>query len=166
MRRLIWPVLFLLLLLVQGAASVFYTGWLACDLPLLALYAFAMLRGEYFGMAAGLGVGFLQDAMTVGVFGYHMLTRAALGFLIGLTKEKVVKDNAVFHMTAIALCSVGVRFCYWWLELVRSGGRWGIFFDYAWESLGYILGNMLLVVPVVLLVKRIYEWIKQEDISY
>ena len=41
MRRLIWPVLFLLLMLVQGAASAFYTGWLAFDLPLLALYAFA-----------------------------------------------------------------------------------------------------------------------------
>ena len=46
MRRLIWPVLFLLIMMLQGAASAFYTGWLSFDLPLLALYAFAMLRGE------------------------------------------------------------------------------------------------------------------------
>ena len=73
MRRLIWPVLFLLLMMLQGAASAFYTGWLSFDLPLLALYAFAMLRGEQWGALAGLAVGFVQDAMTVGVFGFHML---------------------------------------------------------------------------------------------
>ena len=166
MRRLIWPVLFLLLILVQGAASAFYTGWLSCDLPLLALYAFAMLRGEQQGTLVGLGVGFVQDALTVGVFGYHMLSRSALGFLVGLMKEKVVKDNATFHMAAIALCSLALRFVFWWLELIRSGGRWSIFFSYAVDSLGFALGNMLLVVPVVLVVKRIYQWIKEEDISY
>ena len=166
MRRLIWPVLFLLLMLVQGAASAFYTGWLAFDLPLLALYAFAMLRGEKQGALVGLGVGFLQDAMTVGIFGYHMLSRAAVGFLVGLMKEKVVKDNAAFHMVVIALCSLGIRFGYWWLELIRSGGRWGIFFSYLWASVGFVVGNMLLVVPVVLIVKRVYQWIKEEDISY
>lgn len=166
MRRLIWPVLFLLLMLVQGAASAFYTGWLAFDLPLLALYAYAMLRGEYHGALMGFGVGLLQDAMTVGVFGFHMLSRIPLGFVVGLMKEKVVKDNAAFHMTVIALCSLGLRFAYWWLELVRSGGRWSIFFSYAWDSLGFVVGNMLLVVPVVALVKLVYEWVKKEDISY
>ena len=166
MRKLIWPVLFLLLMLIQGAASAFYTGWLAFDLPLLALYAFAMLLGERQGALVGLGVGFFQDAMTVGVFGYHMLSRCAIGFLVGLMKEKVVKDNAAFHMAVIALCSVGIRFGYWWLELIRSGGRWSIFFSYAWSSVGFIVGNMLLVVPVVILVKQVYQWIKEEDISY
>ena len=166
MRKRIWPVLFLLLMLIQGAASAFYTGWLAFDLPLLALYAFAMLRGEQKGALMGLSVGFLQDAMTVGIFGFHMLSRSAIGFLVGLMKEKVVKDNAVFHMLVIAICSAGIRFGYWWLELIRSGGRWSIFFSYAWSSVGFIVGNMLLVVPVVILVKQVYHWIKEEDISY
>ena len=31
MRRLIWPVLFLLLMMLQGAASAVYTGWLSFD---------------------------------------------------------------------------------------------------------------------------------------
>ena len=31
---------------------------------------------------------------------------------------------------------------------------------------GFIVGNMLLVVPVVFVVRRIYRWIKEEDISY
>ena len=46
MRRLIWPVLFLFLMLLQGSMSVYYTGWLSCDLLLLAVYAYALLRGE------------------------------------------------------------------------------------------------------------------------
>ncbi|WP_405379792.1 rod shape-determining protein MreD [Phascolarctobacterium sp.] len=166
MRRLIWPVLFLLLLLLQGAVSVFYQGWLSFDLLLIALYAFAMLRGQEAGAAVGAAIGLLQDAMTVGVFGYHILTRATLGYMIGFTKEKVVKDNAFYHMTAVGICSFLVRFCYWWLELVRSGGRWGIFLEYFKDSLGFILGNMLLTVPVVLAVKYVYEWIRKEDISY
>ena len=166
MRRLIWPVLFLFLMLLQGSMSVYYTGWLSCDLLLLAVYAYAMLRGEKAGAVVGGITGLLQDAMTVGVFGFHMLSRSALGFLVGLMKEKVVKDNATFHMAIIALCSLALRFVFWWLELIRSGGRWSIFFSYAVDSLGFALGNMLLVVPVVLVVKRIYQWIKEEDISY
>lgn len=166
MRKLIWPVLFLFLLLLQGSLSVYFTGWLSCDLVLLALYAYAMLRGEKSGAIAGGVIGFFQDAMTVGVFGYHILSRICFGYLIGLTKEKVFKDNFIYHMSAIATCSLALRFVYWWLELLRSGGRWSIFWGYALDSLGYILGNVLFVWPMVLLVKKIYEWIRSEDISY
>lgn len=93
MRRLIWPVLFLFLLVVQGSSSVFYAGWLSFDLPLLAVYCYALLNGEAFGAAAGLGVGFLQDAVTTGIFGFHMLTRTIMGYGVGATKEKIFKDN-------------------------------------------------------------------------
>lgn len=166
MRRLIWPVLFLFLLLFQGAISVFYTGWLSCDLLLLALYSYAGLRGEKLGAVAGAGVGLLQDALTVGVFGYHILSRAALGYLIGLTKEKVVKENPAYHITAIAICSLGLRFVFFWLELLANGGQWAIFFDYVWAAIGFCIGNMLLVVPMVKLIKFVYDWIREEDISY
>ena len=53
MRRLIWPVLFLFLMLLQGSMSVYYTGWLSCDLLLLAVYAYALLRGEKAGAVVG-----------------------------------------------------------------------------------------------------------------
>ncbi len=166
MRKLIWPVLFLLLMLVQGALSVFYTGWLSCDLMLLALYAYATLRGEIFGAAAGLLTGFLQDAMTIGVFGFHMLSRACIGYFVGLTKGKVFKDNLAYNISAVAVCSLALRFVFWWVELVRSGGRWNILASYLWDTAGFVAGNMLLTVPMLLLVKKIYEWISEEDISY
>lgn len=166
MRRLIWPVLFLFLMLLQGAVSVYYTGWISCDLLLLALYAYAMLRGENAGALAGGITGLWQDAMTVGVFGFHILTRACIGYFVGLTKEKVFKDNFIYHMSAIATISFVLRFVYWWLVLICSGGRWSLFFSYFWDTLGFVLGNVLLVWPVMLLMKLVYEWIRSEDISY
>ena len=166
MRRLIWPVLFLFLILIQGVSSVFYTGWLAFDLPLLFLYSFALLRGQDKGAVAGAGIGFVQDAMTVGVFGFHMLTRAIVGYVVGMLKEKIVKEQIGFHLLFIGGSCVLLRFCYWWLELIRSGGRWDIFYAFVWQSLGYCLGNMLFVIPMLWVVNYVYAWIKAEDISY
>lgn len=60
MRRLIWPVLFVLLMLLQGVITVFWTGWISFDLLLVALYAYSMLRGEVAGAIMGLGVGFFR----------------------------------------------------------------------------------------------------------
>lgn len=166
MRRLIWPVLFLFLMLLQGSVSVYMTGWLSCDLLLLAIYAFSIQRGPEAGAVAGGLMGFFQDALSVSTFGYYMLTRAVFGYLVGMTKEKVFKDNFLYHMSAIATCSLILRFVYWWVALIRADGRWNIFFSYCWDTLGFVLGNVLLVWPVVLLVKLVYEWIKKEDISY
>lgn len=166
MRRLIWPVLFLFLVVVQGSSSVFYTGWLSFNLPLLAVYSYALLEGELLGAAAGFGVGVLQDAMTTGIFGFHMLTRTAMGYIIGATKEKIFKDNFKLHIVTIGVCSVAIRFLYWWIEVMRSGGRWGLFLDFSWASIGYCLGNMLLVVPMFWTIKWIHTWTQKDDITY
>ena len=166
MRRLIWPVLFLFLLLLQGSTSVFYTGWLAFDLPLLALYSYAMLKGEQQGAAMGAGIGFLQDAMTISVFGFHMLSRALLGYLAGLMKGKLVKENIYYHAAVMGLICLGLRFLYWWLELLRNGGHWDVLGGFLWDTLGYCIGNMLMVVPMVCLIQFVYDWIKKDEISY
>ncbi len=166
MRRLIWPVLFVLLMLLQGVITVFWTGWISFDLLLVALYAYSMLRGEVAGAIMGLGVGFFQDALTVNVFGFHMLSRTLIGWVVGLTKEKVFKENITYHLCSIALISFILRIVFLLVELIRSGGHWNIIGTFLWETLGYIVGNTLLVIPVMLLVKQIYYWIRKEDISY
>ena len=166
MRKLIWPVFFLLLLLVQGAASIFLTGWLSCDLILVGVYAAAITAGPHTGIFSGVFAGFLQDALTVGVFGYHMLTRTPVGFLAGLTKEKVFKENFTYHICIVGLISVAERFGYWWLELYFSGFSWDLLETYCASGLGFVLGNMLAAYPILKLVDFIYAWIKEEDISY
>ena len=129
MRRVIWPVLFLFLVVVQGSSSVFYTGWLSFNLPLLAVYSYALLEGELLGAAVGFGVG-------------------------------------VLHIVTIGVCSAAIRFLYWWIEVIRSGGRWGLFLDFSWASIGYCLGNMLLVVPMFWAIKWIHTWTQKDDITY
>lgn len=166
MRRLIWPVLFLLLILLQGAASVFFTGWLSFDLPLLFLYSFSLLRGQDKGALAGALIGFVQDAMTIGVFGFHIFTRGVFGFLIGYMKEKIVKDQPYFHILLIGLTCICIRLCYLIIELLRFNGDLEIIGFFAWNSLGYVLGNMLFVLPMMYLVNFVYAWIKAEDVSY
>lgn len=166
MRRLIWPVLFVLLMLLQGVITVFWTGWISFDLLLVALYAYSMLRGEVAGAIMGLGVGFFQDALTVNVFGFHMLSRTLIGLVVGLTKEKVFKENITYHLCSIALISFILRMVFLLVELIRSGGHWNIIGTFLWETLGYIVGNTLLVIPIMILVKKIYYWIRKEDISY
>ena len=47
MRKLIWPVLFLLFLSLQ--MSLPQTQWFKFALPLLLIYCFAMLRGAFAG---------------------------------------------------------------------------------------------------------------------
>lgn len=166
MRRMIWPVLFLFLVVLQGSSSVIFTGWLSFNLPLLAIYSYALLRGEYHGATAGFCVGFLQDAMTTGIFGFHMMTRTAMGYFVGATKEKIFKDNYKLHIMTIGGISAIIRFLYWWIEVIRSGGRWGLFIDFSWASLGYCLGNMLLVVPMFLFISYINHWTQKNDITY
>ena len=74
MRRLIWPVLFLFLVMLQGALTVFCTSWVAFDLPLLALYGYSMLRKEGSGTLAGLGIGLwlsYYDSWLDGLLDWH-----------------------------------------------------------------------------------------------
>lgn len=72
MRKLIWPVLFLLCLSLQ--MSLPQNQWFKFDLPLLLIYCLAMLKGAFAGGIAGFFVGLLQDLLTGGIFGFHILT--------------------------------------------------------------------------------------------
>lgn len=165
MRILFWPALFLFFFILQGAISVFYTGWLACDLLFLAIYSKALLSGQLSGVLAGLGAGFLQDAMNPAVFGFHMLSRTIFGFCIGLTKEKIVKENVLYHITIISLSTICLRFLYWWIELLRTGS-WDGISSYCWDSIGTVVGNAVLVVPVMAIVHYVDYLVHKDEVNY
>ena len=162
MRKLIWPVLFLLCLSLQ--MSLPQTQWFKFDLPLLLIYCFAMLRGAFAGGIAGFLVGLLQDLLTGGIFGFHILTRTAIGYYVGYTKEKVFKDSMFYNIVAVGAITVVLRCCYFILQLIMARGFSVLLLELALQdTVAYCLGNIIFVIPLYLLTERLQKWIELDD---
>ena len=166
MRKLIWPVLFLFLLVLQGALTVFYTGWLSFDLPLVFLYTYTLIYGKYWGALAGLGIGFFQDALTMSIFGFHMLTRTLFAYGMGKVYKNIYKDKNSYHMGCVALGTLAIQGGYCLLELLLSGGQWRALPFLLWQSLGMALGNGLLVLVFLKPTQLLQQWVEAKKINY
>ena len=165
MRKLIWPVLFLFLFILRGAGSVFYSGWLSVDLPLLGVYAHALFRGSHYGVMSGAIVGLFEDAMVPGLFGYPIITRSILGHGIGRLKGRIFKENSFYHLPLIGAVSLALRAIYLFFAFALGMPVTSLV-QYASESFGFACGNMLFVLPIIYLCHFTYNWIKEEDRSY
>ena len=80
MRKLIWPVLFLLCLSLQ--MSLPQNQWFKFDLPLLLIYCLAMLKGAFAGGIAGFFVGFRDLSRWSGFFSSRARTLAPMPSLL------------------------------------------------------------------------------------
>ena len=159
MRKLIWPVLFLLCLSLQ--MSLPQNQWFKFDLPLLLIYCLAMLKGAFAGGIAGFFVGLLQDLLTGGIFGFHILTRTAIGYYVGYTKEKVFKDSMFYNIVAIVTITVALRGCYFILQVIMAKGFSVLLLELALQdTFAYCLGNIIFVIPLYLLTERLQKWIE------
>ena len=162
MRKLIWPVLFLLCLSLQ--MSLPQAGWLRFDLPLLFVYCYAMLNGMAAGAAVGFITGVLQDILTGGIFGFHILTRTLIGYYVGLTKEKVFKDSMFYNIVAVGAITLLLRCCYFLVQLVLAKGFSFLLLEQALqEVVAYCLGNIIFVIPLYLLAEKVQKWIEIDD---
>ncbi len=166
MRKLIWPVLFLLLLVIQGAVTVFYTGWPAFDLLLVFLYVFTIINGKYWGAAAGVIIGFFQDGLTLGMFGFHMLTRTVFAYVMGSVYKNIYNGNMAYHVGMMGLSTLVIQSCYCLVELVAGGWQWRALPSLLWQALGQSVGNGILVLPVLFLGMLVQKWVTQKDITY
>ena len=156
MRKLIWPVLFLLCLSLQ--MSLPQNQWFKFDLPLLLIYCLAMLKGAFAGGIAGFFVGLLQDLLTGGIFGFHILTRTAIGYYVGYTKEKVFKDSMFYNIVAIVTITVALRGCYFILQVIMAKGFSVLLLELALQdTFAYCLGNIIFVIPLYLLTERLQK---------
>src|SRR4029453_6427680 len=59
------------------------------DLPLIMVVLLALRRGPVFGCLAGFVTGLLQDAAGGGLIGVQALTKAVIGFGIGIAGERL-----------------------------------------------------------------------------
>ena len=76
---LAWLFFTLFLFTLENHWFLFFNTTQSPDLLLLFLLLYAMDRGKRNGAVYGLGIGALLDVVTFSYFGWHMVTRAALG---------------------------------------------------------------------------------------
>jgi rod shape-determining protein MreD len=109
-RRLwAWPVLGFLILILQSTAAGTFSGQIWFDLPLLFVYNISMLEGANVGALSGFIFGLIQDILTGGIFGFHILTRTLVGFGSGSFKELVYRNNYPYHALIIFIISMVLR---------------------------------------------------------
>ena len=63
------------------------------DLVLLFVLSIGMRRGETAGTLWGIGLGFVEDALSAGLPGVNLLTKGLLGFAAGALREQLDCDN-------------------------------------------------------------------------
>jgi rod shape-determining protein MreD len=111
---------FSLLLMVFGgslAQSSVVPSWsvggVTPDLPLILTALIALRRGPEAGCLVGFAAGLLQDATGGGLLGVQGLSRALVGFTIGLLPGKLWVDHPLVQIPGLVLLTVGeglVRF--------------------------------------------------------
>lgn len=162
MRKLIWPVLFLLFLSLQMSLPQY--SWFKFDLPLIFVYCYAMLYGSIAGTVTGFAAGAVQDFLTGGIFGFHILTRTAIGYYVGYTKEKVFKESLFYNVFAIFAVTLVVRSFYFLVQMLMAKGFSLNLLAIAMEDFfAYCLGNIFFIIPVFLIMGKLKKWINSYD---
>jgi rod shape-determining protein MreD len=105
MRFIYFPVLLGAVLVFQSAVvPVILPAWFVdgFDLPLIVVLHVAMTRGKNAGMLTGLGVGYLQDAMSGGVLGFNGISKIVAGYLGGYLQEKFFVRSLAHRTASVA----------------------------------------------------------------
>jgi rod shape-determining protein MreD len=76
------------------------------DLSLIVVYFWGLFGGEVRGVMAGLSLGYLMELMSGGIWGIHLVTKPALGFISGVLGRTLVNVSIVFTGVIIGFCSL------------------------------------------------------------
>lgn len=159
MKKLMFFIVYLLLFGIQ--LTVGQPAWFKFDLVLLYVYAMAMIYGAQTGAAIGSAAGLMYDLLNGAVFGFHTITRSAVGFVTGYIKEQVFKEHFAYHITAALVITAGIRMLFFFVALFMTPlADMDFLAAYLQESLAYCLGNIVFVVPVYKLCLFIEHWHK------
>ena len=78
----------------------------APDIPLIVVVLLALRRGPEFGCGAGFIAGLLQDLATGGLLGVQALTKAVIGFAIGVLGSRLRVSQPLVQVPGLVLLSV------------------------------------------------------------
>ena len=81
-------------------------GNVAPDIPLIMVVLVALRRGPELGCLAGFGTGLLQDAAGGGLIGVQALTKAVIGYLIGLGGARFQERQPLVEIPGLVLLTV------------------------------------------------------------
>ena len=76
------------------------------DVPLVAVMMLALRRGPEVGCLAGLVAGLAQDASTGGLIGVQALTKAILGFVIGVIGSRLSVTSPLVQVPGLVVLTL------------------------------------------------------------
>jgi len=162
---LLWPALVLLLYTLQTHWFMFFESTQSPDLLLLFVLMYALDTGGKEGAGCGLMVGILQDVVTFSFFGYHIITRTLLGFLVGSAREKIFRDRIYTFIILVVMASFivklvyGVTLCIYTHELIPLG-------RFLLSTFKYVGWNILCALPVWILYRIVREIMERKFNPY
>ncbi|MEG1726562.1 MAG: rod shape-determining protein MreD [Acidaminococcaceae bacterium] len=164
MSSLIWPFLLLLFLSLQTSWFLLFPGLGgAPDFLLLFLVFFAMMQGSNKGLGCGLVLGLVQDVLVLPTFGFHLLSRGLVGYLVGQTKERISKEHVYSYVLLVVLVSIFVKLAYFVVLLVLAGGQIMQLGHFPGEFLIYVAQNAALAFPLWWLLSWLHLWVERHN---
>ena len=144
---LAWLLFTLFLFTLENHWFLFFNTTQSPDLLLLFLLLYALDQGERRGAWYGLGIGALLDIVTFSYFGWHMVSRAALGYLVGRNRMNMFADRLPTYLILTGLVTLLLqvaRGLFLWVAL----GRWLPLLPFVFLTLKSLAWN-LVAAPVM-----------------
>lgn len=146
--------IFVLLLLQVTVIPQLFSPKLRPDLLLIFTVSFGLLSGREKAVGVGFFAGLLQDLASGSIFGIHMLSKIAIGYLAGLAEQKVFKEHIFLPMASMFIASLFNSFLMLAL-MTFFGYRIGWNEAMAGEILPSLFYNLLFSVPIHQMVYRL-----------
>jgi rod shape-determining protein MreD len=91
-------------------APTLRVGGMAPDLPLIVVILLALRKGPELGCLAGFAAGLLQDFAAGGFLGAQALTKAMVGFFVGVVAGRLWVQNPLVQIPGLVSLSVAEGF--------------------------------------------------------
>lgn len=144
---LAWLIFTLFLFTLENHWGLFFNTTQSPDLLLLFLLLYALDQGERRGAWYGLGIGALLDIVTFSYFGWHMVSRAALGYLVGRNRMNMFADRLPTYLILTGLVTLLLQVARG-LFLCVALGRWLPLLPFVFLTLKSLAWN-LVAAPVM-----------------
>jgi rod shape-determining protein MreD len=106
-RLIFYPVIFFVGLVLQFGWSQFFTLWgLAPNIILVLVIFSALSDGPFVGQWMGFFWGLAWDAMSVSLFGGHVLVFTIIGYLAGMLSRQWDETKISSQAIIVLICSV------------------------------------------------------------